>query len=212
MKKYGQCVFLVVLFLAFLGCDIGFSHPIDLPSTGTPPNNPPPTGNLPIKTIGWERGTDGFFQFYTNDSQNLDSIFSCLVVDNYNPNIFEIEIKKISGDRNQPYGMIFCVNDSYNLYYVNIKVDGYYEIGKWVNGYTATTGWSRSSRLRTGYNVPNTIRVTKSGSNFLVSFNGSPECKFDDSTFSGGGFGAWAWVGLNGEESFPNTPVDVRFR
>jgi len=34
MRKYGQYIFLLVLFLALLGCDTGFSHSSDLPSTG----------------------------------------------------------------------------------------------------------------------------------------------------------------------------------
>jgi hypothetical protein len=215
MKKYGQYVFWVVMFLAFLGCDIGFSHPYDLyPNNTTPtnplPTNPPPTGST-IKTIFWEQGTDGFYQFYTNDSQYFEYGFPCL--GNNNSNIFEIEIKKISGAQNVAYGMIFAAKDSENRYFVNITVDGYYVIGKVVNrSGTIIRDWTKSYGLRTGYNVLNTIRVTKSGSTFQVSFNGSNEASFTDSSITGIGIGAYAVVGSREDESFPNTPVEVKFR
>jgi hypothetical protein len=211
MKKYAQCVFLVVLFLAFLGCDIGFNHSSDSSPTNPPSTNPPSTG-LPVKTIRWERGTDGFYQFYTNDQQYFSYGFPSNLFTN-NPNIFEIEIKKISGARDLAYGMIFGAVDYDNNYFVNIAVDGYYVIGKRVNGSVITIqGWTDFFGLRTGFNVSNTIRVTKSGSYFQVSFNGSNATSFTDSSITGSGIGAVAWVGKSGEESFPNTPVEVKFR
>jgi hypothetical protein len=207
MKKYGQCVFLVVMFLAFLGCDIGFSHPTNLPST----NNPPPAGST-IKTILWELGADGFYQFYTNDQQYFGYGITCLR--NNNSNIFEIEIKKISGARNVYYGMIFGAVDGKNNYFVYITVDGSYLIGKCVNDnlFATEPDFTYSPKLRTGYNVSNTIRVTKSGSHFQVSFNGNFIDEFTDSSITGSGIGAIAVVGPSGQESFPNTPVEVKFR
>ena len=217
MKKYGQCVFLVVLFLAFLGCDLGFSHPYDLPSTGTPPTGTPPTGtppsgDLPIKFIFWERGTDGFYQFYTNDPHDLNCGFFSLF-DFNNSNIFEYELKKISGARNAAYGMIFGAVDFDNMYYIKININGRYCIGKSVNrSDTTIQGWTDSSKLRTGFNVSNTIRVTKSGSTFQVSFNGSNEYSFTDSSIRGNGIGPIAYVGSSQDESFPNTPVVIKVR
>ena len=207
MKKYSQCVFFVVLFLAFLGCDTGFSHTSDLPSTNNPPANSSP------KTIEWDLGTDGFWQMYTNESRYCNYVFSMLINNNKsNQNVFESEIKKISGARNQTYGMIFGAADINNLYFIDITVDGYYEIGKMVNGSVGVTERTYSSKLRTGFNTINTIKVTKSGSTFQLSFNGSTVVEFTDSEIRGSRIGASATVGSSGEESFPNTPVEVKFR
>jgi hypothetical protein len=211
MKKYVQCVFLAVLFLAFLGCDTGFSHPSDLYPTNPPPTNPPPSSLSP-KTIIWERGTDGFYQFYTNDPQYLRYGFGVLF-NNNNKNIYEIEIKKVSGARNIAYGMVFAAVDSENNYFVNISVDGHYLIGKCEKNYdTIFQDWTGSSRLLTGFNALNTIRVTKSGSTFQVDFNGYNVAEFTDSSIRGSGIGAYAYIGSSEDESFPNIPVEVKCR
>jgi len=211
MKKYGQCVFFAVLFLAFLGCDIGFSNPSDLPSTSNPPSTNPPSANSP-QTINWELGTDGFYRFYTNESRNYSRGFPYLS-NNPNQNNYGIEIKKVSGARSVPYGMIFGYADNNNYYFVYITVDGYYLIGYYVYGNLYESDVFYSSSLRTGFNVSNTIRVTKSGSTFQVSFNGSYAGSFDaNSSITGSRFGPIAIVGSSGDESFPNNPVDVRFR
>ena len=219
MKKYGQCVLLVVLFLAFLGCDIGFSHSADLSPTNPSPTNPPPptnppTSDLPPKTVNWDLGTDGFYQMYTNESRYYNYIFGVSFNNNNsNKNIYEIEIKKISGARNRAFGMMFGAVDFENYYFIDITVNGLYYIGKCVNdSYTIIQGVADSSRLHTGFNALNTIRVTKSGSNFQVSFNGSYVAEFTDSSITGSKIGAQVWIGTSEEESFPNTPVEVRFR
>jgi hypothetical protein len=211
MKKYCLCVFLAALFLAFLGCDIGFSHPYEPLPANPPPTNPPATG-LPVKTIFWEWGTDGLCQYYTNDQEKFNSVSSSHYYYNRNnPNVFEFEIKKVSGARGQPYGMILGAGTD-NWYCVNIFVDGYYEVIRRLNGSFETAGKRGSSSLRVGYNAFNTIRVTKSGSNFQINFNGSDVASFTDSSVAVNAFGALAWVGSRGEESFPDTPVELKFR
>jgi len=198
MKKYIHCVWLAVLLLAFTGCDTGFGDSTDSST----------------KTIQWVYNKDGFFRFYTNESKFYGYAFFCLQSNN-NPdqNIYEIEIKKISGARGHGYGMVFGALDSQNYYLVCIDGNNSYYVEKKVNGsVTAIKDWTTSSGLRTGFNVLNTIRVTKSGSTYQISFNGNNAASFTDSSVNGSRMGGWAVVGKSENESFPGTPVEVKFR
>jgi hypothetical protein len=130
-------------------------------------------------------------------------------------NIYEIECKKMSGASNWGYGMIFGASntDMRRYYDLGISTQGYYIIGKKVNEeYTTIRDWTKSEKLNTGYNTINTLKVVKNGTTFTVYLNGSQADQFTDTEISGDRIGYWVDIGLEKDESFPNTPVDVRFR
>jgi len=169
-----------------------------------------------ISTINFEPDGNGFYQFYTNDSQNCGYAFWSVFSNTNGNDTYQIECKKISGANNYPYGMVFGVSDSNSrqLYYLYIDINGYYYVGK-LNGSVNTKiiDWTLSSKLHTGYNVMNTLKVVKNGTNFTIYFNDdSTPVTFSDSEISGNRVGFSASVGAKSAESFPDTPVDIRFR
>jgi hypothetical protein len=167
--------------------------------------------NLPVETIEWELLDDGYRQFYINDSNFYNYIFWDIEDDNKPRDIFEIECKKISGSKDGGYGIIFGAVDSYNFYYVLISSDGWYAVRKMINkDVEFLTTWSKSSYLNTGYGKTNTIKVTRSGTTYNISFNDNFPNSFSDSTLTGTKIGYIANVDSKEKEKFPNVPVDVR--
>jgi len=202
----GMPVFIIglMLVLGFIACDTG--------TDGTPGTD------LPISTIEWETDEDGFVRFYTNDRihywSNHWEFF-----DRSNATYYEIECKKISGHRDQGYGLIFGASDTdyFNFYCLLIDIDGYYYIGKRIGNaseyeYAPIIGWTKSPRLRTGYNTLNTLKVLQSESTYTIFLNDFSHHTFDYESIIGSRLGYYVGVGDVGKESFPNKPVDVRFR
>ena len=197
MKMSKQYIFLAILLLSFLGCDTGTS----------------PASDLPLETIN-EWGADGFFQYYTNESIRYNSRFEYIGGNaNPNPNIYAIDVKKISGAQNKAYGMAFAAIDPRNNYFVNITVNGHYFVGKRENNdVTVIQDWTVSPRLRTGFNTLNTLWVSQSDSTFNIFLNDFDVFQFTDSSITGDRISFITYIGTIEEESFPNTPVDVRFK
>jgi hypothetical protein len=54
--------------------------------------------------------------------------------------------------------------------------------------------------------------VVKNETTFTVYFNGNQVDQFMDTEISGDRLGYWVEIGSEKDESFSNTPVDVRFR
>jgi hypothetical protein len=172
-----------------------------------------------ISTINFEPDGNGFYQFYTNDSRYYGYALWSIAATNINgaANTYQIECKKISGAGNYPYGMVFGVADNNNRQYYSLTIDtnGYYYIAK-LNGdnFTEIKEWTFSNKLHTGYNVINTLKVTKNGITFTIYFNNDSTQihTFTDSEISGNRVGLTASVGAKTAESFPDRPVDIRFR
>jgi hypothetical protein len=175
------------------------------------------SSDLPVSTVEWELGEDGFTQFYTNDPQYYDYSFWSLY-NNQGSTTYEIECKKISGHREYAYGMIFAADNSSltEFYCVRISANGGY--GVWMkNGnaqQTAIKGWTKANELRTGYNTTNRIKVTVSGTEYKVYLNDAEVCQISTTAVVpfGTRIGYYVSVGDDTEESFPNVPVDVRFK
>jgi len=176
-----------------------------------------PTLNVsqPLSTVHFVADGSGFIQFSTNRPEHL-ALSWWNFFDNINhKDTFEIETRKISGAGHTGYGMVFGASNSNDqlIYGLEINTQGSYCI--YFRNYANVTwirGWTRSHRLNTGYNVPNTLRVVRNGSHFTVYLNDHEVFEFIDSTISGDRMGFVVVVGHAGEESFPNTPVDVRYR
>ena len=191
-------------------------------------------------TIRWlDDGTEtGFLQFYTNDADMCDKGF-WYRYDKPDDTMgtVETQVKKISGSSLYPFGIIFCFQQTdteIHYYRLLIYTDGSYTLGKTVtntltnltnttiiavtNNNGASKEYIQSSLLNQGYNVTNTITVVQEATagNFTIYFNRdknpNPAATFTETSYKGGKYGFYASVGLPSEESFPNTPVDVRFR
>ena len=215
----------MVLAFIFLGCQV----------------NPEST-----RTVYRER-EDGWFQFYTNDPSRHGTVFREVVgrrapepiitTPTFETTIFEIEVKKVSGNRLQGFGMIFGQVNNYRHFFININVDGQYAIGRRnlastnpvpgadnlvdqaIPGRALAVSWIDSPRLNRGFNRSNIIRVERTGTAYTVFLNGHEVDTFTDGFISnadmnsqGHRIGFRASVGTAAQQAFPNTPVDVRFR
>jgi len=172
-------------------------------------------GDLPISTTLWKPDGNGFIQFSTNDPNVYFYEFFTIFTNDGNQNIYEIECKKMSGDRNGPYGMIFgASNTNMNSFYVLlIDTEGYYSIWKRINNNdTELKEWLKSERLFTGYGTTNNLKVVRSSTTFTVFINDHQVHQFIDSDINGNRIGFYVTVGTEEDESFPNNLVDVRFR
>jgi len=167
---------------------------------------------------------DGMIQFRTNDPANYDSwLYAYAPNPNQSPNVYECNVKKLSGSDTYGYGMIFCVDDSdkskLSFYRLFITVNGSFSISKRIKGATNSwpVNWRYSQYLKTGYNVYNTLRVeredNKDSSIFRVFINDNLAAVFNDAEpINGSKIGPVVSVNRMEMELFPYIPVDVRFR
>jgi hypothetical protein len=200
---------------------------------GTDNNSNNPTDKA-VQTIKWVvNPDDNYCQFYTNDK-----IYSGLIGStNYNlttseipkMNTITVDADKKSGNDKYCYGIIFCANENvgqtdvdkkYDFYEVSIYTDKNYRIAKRVMGvWYIINSKTYNSLLYEVTEGVNRIKVTFDQVNtFVLSFNGheasGETISFTDNTgttlITGGYYGYIVEVGK--DESFPNTPVDVRFK
>ena len=166
-----------------------------------------------VSTIDFLPDNKGFIQYYTNELDNLSTgknIFSDNINSKY---IYEIECKKISGNKYQGYGLIFASENYDNKYYILIDVNCKYLIVKENDpnqNRTIIKDWTLFERLNSGYDVINTIKVIKDSTIFTVFLNDIQVYQFEDDTIDGDRLGYR--VSISNDELFPNVPVDVRFR
>jgi hypothetical protein len=167
---------------------------------------------------------DGTTQFRTNDPAYYNK-WSPRYMDNpgADQNIFECGVKKISGDDDYGYGILFCVDDSdtakRSFYRLFITVNGRFTVqkmvdDKWVGN--PPVSWRDSPSLNKGYNVYNHIMIERTGDDakarFGVYFNKKLAAEFtDDAPVNGVRVGLVTSVNVSGKEMFPHIPVDVRF-
>jgi YVTN family beta-propeller protein len=173
--------------------------------------------SIPVKSIFWEEDNDGFIQFRTNESDYYYYYFYTWYEESYQPILGEIEtkVKKVSGYEWGGFGIVFCLQDEYNFYLLLIDIKGWYTIyelngGSWMEH----VAWTESDMLNKGFGKINTLKIEHDDSSnlFTVSFNGTYVNSFYDSSFNGGYSGYFVEIRGEGEEHFPDTPVDVRFK
>ena len=197
MKRYG--IFLVMaLLVLFVGCG---SDEVDK--------------DLPVETIRWQLGGDGFLRFYTNDTAHHNMIFMTLATTNTNsPGTYQVEAKRMSGNTGSFYGMIFNAEDFDNFYLVQITSIGTWRLVRYVDDVgTIIKSAEASEHLNTGLDTVNIITVVVTSDDYTVFFNGEKAWASDTApTVTGDRVGFSASVGIATAESFPNNPVDVRYR
>ena len=203
MVKNMKYMVFVCLILALAGCSID---------------------SFSVNTIKWKLDKDGFIQWCTDDPKNYGySFLSLYDNNNSDQDIYEIECKKISGNQLGAYGMLFRAVDNDHFYCVFIAADGYYYMGikngagkgEDIDGIEVIEkedGWAKSDKLNIGYDIINKIRVTRSGDDYTIYFNGEYVNKFTDNRITGDKIGYFVEVGPYPYEVFPYSPVDVRFK
>lgn len=73
-------------------------------------------------------------------------------------------------------GLVFWAQDYRNAYFLLLATNGYYKIGRlmdgaWVN---APLDWTQSDAIVQGVNKPNVLGLTIKGQSLMVSINGKP--------------------------------------
>jgi hypothetical protein len=175
-----------------------------------------------IFTIEFKTDNEGFIQLATNDPVNCGyALFGIESEEPANPNVYELDCKKISGYEEEGYGMLFeaSPNNDDKFYAVVITADGYYSIFKSTGSefedetpITEDPEWKTSSAINKGYNQLNNIKVVKAESMYTVYLNGTQVEQFTDTDDFGNNIGVYVAVGDEAGEAFPEIPVDVRFK
>jgi len=118
----------------------------------------------------------------------------------------DVTATKFSGTNDNEIGVICRYVDAANFYAFYISSDGYYGIGKTVDGKQSLIGMDvmlMSDAIRKG-NDTNHIRVECAGDRLVLSVNGKPVFETSDSTFREGDVGLIAG-------SFSQPDVDIFF-
>jgi glycerophosphoryl diester phosphodiesterase len=185
-----------------------------------------PETAAPVNTIRFLKpdDNDGTLQYMTNDPATYNRFYYNYSLNpNVNQNIYECSVKKISGNDDYGFGILFCVDDtdSSNISYYRffITVRGMFTVAKrtgntWAD--VTPVSWRYSSFIKTGYNIYNTLRVERTdnsnGAVFRIFINGSLAATFNDTTpINGGKAGPVVSVNVMDKERFPHMPVDVRY-
>ena len=187
-------------------------------------------GGTPVQTIQWDLDGDGFYQFSTNDSENYNYGFyyprdaGGTPTD---PQTFAIDVKKISGDAGQGFGIVFDYKDNVGYSRLLMSQYGNYVVssstvdsgGTWSTTYftgTSANRWvSSNGAIKTGDGEVNRVSITvnRASGTVDITINGAGQTQITGYTDLGGtGYGGYASVGDETDEDFPDTPVDVRFK
>jgi hypothetical protein len=136
------------------------------------------------KKMFFRNESDGWVRYFNNVESMRDAQPS-EVFENQNadPNVYEMDVKIISGNSDMGYGMFFGAKDSENGYTILLRPYGRFDIWKWVNGqFERIRDNVGSGQVKPGYNVVNTIKVVKNNNVYDIYLNGNaiPVFTFDD--------------------------------
>ena len=131
-----------------------------------------------------------------------------------------VTVTKRSGDEWAGYGMVFCQYDTGDpllgetMLVAMIDTHGEYIVGEATRGsFTAFCDWTASTSLVQGLGAANIISVVKSGSQFVLSLNGTEAYRFQDSgtpSHDGGRSGLIAVI--SPDDQLPWIPVQVDYQ
>ena len=125
---------------------------------------------------------------------------------NFDDTTIEVEATKVGGPDDNDFGLICRYDDKSNFYFFIISSDGYYGVGKVINGEQILLGEEElipSDAIKTG-NVTNDIQVDCVDSTLTLFTNGSQLISVDDSSFASGDVGLIAG-------SFDTPGTDIHF-
>ncbi len=131
----------------------------------------------------------------------------------YGDVIVEVEMELVDGTDDNWQTVTCRSADDDNYYDLGISADGYYLLDVWVDGskLNKSLGPSRSTYIRTGRNVVNTLRVECVGDNLRLFVNGNQIAELTDQNHSRGrvGLSADAFDNSFSEILFDNVRITV---
>jgi hypothetical protein len=110
---------------------------------------------------------------------------------NFNDTVVEVEAAKVGGPDDNDFGIICRYEDTSNFYFFIISSDGFYGIGKVIDGEQVLFGEDvllPDDNIKMG-NVTNDIRADCVGSTLTLYTNGIELASFQDSDFRSGDVG-----------------------
>jgi hypothetical protein len=207
-----------------------FSCPTTKTEDPATTSNDGDNNTVSYKTVKFKTDGEGYSQFYTDDPSNADMTFW------YSGNISQstgtydvaIDVKKVTGNQNTGFGLIFCVQPSGvgNFLMVQLSLlSKEYMVGKVVGQITQTPliqDWTPCASIKSNLNDINRIEVKYNAgtSKFDLYINNTYVCNFlDKETVSGTTTipaytsGKWGYIAeVSSLDDLPYVPVDVRFK
>lgn len=144
---------------------------------------------------------DGAYRIYVN-TKNTD-VWSNPGL-NFDDTQIEVEAKKVGGDDNNDFGLICRYKDTNNFYFFVISSDGYYGIGKILDGEQLLIGdesMPPSEEINQG-NATNSLRADCVGNKLSIHINGVLLAEYQDDSFTSGDVGL-----LAGSFDIPGTDI-----
>ncbi len=187
-------------------------------TSGTTQGGSPAAENVLFKddfsdpSSGWDRVSvsdgvtdyvDGVYRIFVNTS-NTDVWANPGL--NFDDVRIEVQATKVGGDDNNDFGIICRYQDNANFYFFVISSDGYYGVGKFVQGEQKLIGSESmppSEKINTG-NATNHLRADCVGNKLRLYVNDELLTEVEDSDFTSGDVGLLAG-------SFDQPGTDIHF-
>lgn len=164
------------------------------------------------------------FIFQTNENKYLtDNGYTIWTAETINSSDFfepiTTTVFKESGRSNAGFGIVFCnqkIDEKPYLLTVLINTEGYYTVGKVINGFfIPIINWTATNLLNKGFGTKNSISIFYSSEDkkFFLNFNGIKETEFsptEELVFKNSKSGFVVVIADN--ENFPANPVKVSFK
>ncbi len=210
--KFHFMAILLVLTLAMLACSLGASDGEDAPVDGPLPADILFQDDFSDSSSGWDSYSgsdgatdyaDGVYRIYVNETST--DYWANPGLD-FTDTVIEVDATKVGGPDDNDLGLICRYQDLDNFYFFVISSDGYYAIGKVVDGTQELLGVENmeySDTIKQG-NATNHIRADCFGSHLVLHVNGQKLSDVTDNTYTSGDVGLMAGT-------FDEAGTDIHF-
>ena len=196
MKHKFHCMVIVlVLTLAILACSLGDSDGEDAPAADVLFQD-----DFSDSSSGWDSYSDS-----DGVTDYADDVYRILVNEtstdywanpglDFTDTVIEVDATKVGGPDDNDLGLICRYQDVDNFYFFIISSDGYYTIGKVVDGTQELIGGDNmeySDTIKQG-NATNHIQADCVGTHLVLHVNGEKLSDVTDSTYTSGDVGLMA--------------------
>jgi len=193
--KFHFMAILFVLTLAILACSLGASDGEDTPATDVLFQD-----DFADSSSGWDSYSDsdgatdyvnGVYRIYINDTST--DYWANPGLD-FTDTVIEVDATKVGGPDDNDLGLICRYQDVGNFYFFIISSDGYYAIGKVVDGSQELLGVDNmeySDTIKQG-NTTNHISADCVGSHLVLHVNGQKLGDVTDTAYTSGDVGLMA--------------------
>ena len=204
-KKFLLITGILVLALTLMACNLTslISQVSNEVKNGASSNGGESTSNVLFSddfsktSSGWDRISDdygendyvdGTYQFRI-DAANYDLWAN--PGKNFTDTVIDVDATLVDGPEDNDFGVICRFTDSENFYFAEVASDGYYIIGKYVDGSMSPLGSEQmvETNLVNSGNTTNHIRFECSGSNLALYINGSLASQVTDTDLTSGDVG-----------------------